>query len=297
MQMHFSKHDLVSKVMKLQRQFDSAQWSKECEREWEKIDKLLSDARLSSEGKCTAKLAGQIPWSPALQKAGRRSRYWRLRLCAYTTKQANQKELQKLASQLQLSAVKCGHQPNTAIRQQIRKSRRALTAAKDKAQELRDEHMRERAAFLEATHGMSAKAACNAIAARERSSRQFRQLRSIMHTGATYGLDRIDVPNNYAVRRRGEDIPRIPLVTREAIEEVLVPHTEQRFRQHQETPFGEGERQKALGMDCLTTNAKALMNGTYDRDLEKLTDEARVWLRGLRMKTFIQEGKKRKTKY
>jgi hypothetical protein len=100
--------------------------------------------------------------------------------------------------------------------------------------------MHERATFLAATHGMSAKAACAAIAARERFSRQFRQLWSIMNSGASYGLDRIDVPNSYAVLRRGEELPQIPLVTKEDIEEVLVPHTDRRFWQHQETPFGGG---------------------------------------------------------
>jgi hypothetical protein len=32
------------------------------------------------------------------------------------------------------------------------------------------------------------------------------------------------------------------------------------------------------------------MNGTYDRELEKLSDEAREWLRELRTKTFVRNG-------
>jgi hypothetical protein len=81
-------------------------------------------------------------------------------------------------------------------------------------------------------------AACAAIEAREQSSRQFRQLRQIFQNGASSGLDRIDVPNSYAVLRQKEDTPRIQLVVKEQIEEVLVPHTVRRFRQHTETPFG-----------------------------------------------------------
>jgi hypothetical protein len=71
MRLHVLKHDLTNKVKCLQRLSEADQWSDDCGREWEIIDKLLSDARLSSKGKCTAKLAGQVPWSPELQKAGR----------------------------------------------------------------------------------------------------------------------------------------------------------------------------------------------------------------------------------
>ena len=119
------------------------------------------------------KLAGQVPWSPALQRAGMSYRYWGLRLREYTSAQVNMDELKKLSIQLKLSSAECGPHSNKSIRQQIRKSKRALTAAKAKAQKLRDVHMHERATFFAVKHGMSAKAACNAIAARERSSRQF----------------------------------------------------------------------------------------------------------------------------
>jgi ribonuclease HI/exonuclease III len=290
MRLHVSKHDLINKIKSLQGLSDADQWSDDCEREWEILDKLLADARLSSEGKCTVKLAGQVPWSPALQLAGRRFRYWRLRLSEYSMQPINQDELKKLATQVKISITDRGTQSNTYIRQQIRRAKRALSATKSKAQDLRTEHLQERATFLEATHGLSAKAACNAIAARERSSRQFRQLRAVLNPGVMQGLDRIDVPNKDAVLRRGEDIPRIPLVVREEIEEALVPHTEQRFRQHQETPFGGGVRQQELGIDCSSRDARALMNGTYDRELETLSEEARVWLRELRTKTFVTHG-------
>jgi cell division septum initiation protein DivIVA len=77
-----------------------------------------------------------------------------LRLRKYTSTQVNLDELKKLSTQLKLSGAECGPQSNKSICQQIRKSKRALTAAKAKAQELRDEHMHERATLLAATHGM-----------------------------------------------------------------------------------------------------------------------------------------------
>ena len=101
------------------------------------------------------------------------------------------------------------------------------------------------------------------------------------------GLERIDVPNNDAVLRPHEQIPRIPLVTKEEIEEVLVPHTERRFTQHQETPFGQGYRQRSLGVARTSADARALREGTYDFHLSKLTAEARTWLSELDTKHFV----------
>jgi hypothetical protein len=63
-----------------------------------------------------------------------------------------------------------------------------------------------------------------------------------MKQATSHGLDRIDVPNVNAVICPGEEVPRIPLVTKEEIEEILLPHTEARFRQYQKTPFGQGSR-------------------------------------------------------
>ena len=105
---------------------------------------------------------------------------------------------------------------------------------------------------------------------REKASNQFRQLRRALKTSMASGLVRIDVPNSQAVLRPGEQVPRIPLVTKEEIEEVLVPHTERRFTQHQETPFGHGERQRELGIDGTSSDAQHLQQGTYKRDFVEL---------------------------
>jgi hypothetical protein len=65
----------------------------------------------------------------------------------------------------------------------------------------------------------------------------------------------------------------VPQISRhqEEMEDAL-PHTEKRFRQHQETPLLAKRRSK-LGLDCTSDDAQALLNGSYDRELEDLTDE------------------------
>ena len=223
------KHNLLAKVKRLQQMSVHHVWSDECILEWEVIDRRLAEARIFAERKCKVKRSGMLPWSPALQTAGSTLLYWRLRMHRYTSRRVNSRMIKQLEKRLQLTPDDCAEQPLQTILQKIRGARRAHAAVKANAIELREVHLRERAAFMAETHGMSKKAACAAIAARERSSQQFRHLRSIFNKGASHGLDQIDVPEQFAVLRPGEQIPRIPLVTKEEIEEVLVPHTEQRF--------------------------------------------------------------------
>ena len=273
------RHGLAAKVFTLQQISECGQWTEEQVREWESIDWILEEARISSERKCKAKKSGSAPWSPALKITGKSILYWRTRLCEITSSQASNTWLANLAKSIGLAASETESQSYQEMRAQLKKARMDHSAAKQEAAALREEFLRERGKFLAATQGMSEHAACAAIEARERSSRQFWQLRQIFQRGASSGMERIDVPNSYAVLRQGEEIPRSSLVVKEEIEDVLVPHTVKRFCQHTETPFGEGERQKQLGLDCTSTDASDIMNGTYDQEIDNLSTEASMWLK------------------
>jgi hypothetical protein len=262
------RHGLAAKVFTLQRLSESGQWSEEQVGEWESIDRILEEARTSSERKCKAKKSGSAPWSPALKVTGKSILYWRTRLREITGAKASNTWLANLAKSIGIAESAADCHSYLEMRANLKKARMDHSAAKQEAAALREEFLKERGKFLAATQGMSEHAACAAIEARERSSQQFRQLRQIFQRGASSGMERIDVPNSYAVLRQGEEIPRISLVVKEKIEEVLVPHTIQRFRQHTETPFGNGQRQRKLGLDCTSTDASDLMDGRYDRELD-----------------------------
>ena len=49
-------------------------------------------------------------------------------------------------------------------------------------------------------------------------------------------------------------------------------------------------RHTALGLDCMSADAAALMNGMYDRELEHLSAEARAWLLTLITHNFVNAG-------
>jgi hypothetical protein len=165
-------------------------------------------------------------------------------------------------------------------------------AVKLAAVEHREKCLAQNAALFGSLHGFSSKNAAKAILAREKSSKQFRQLRSIMNPAQLYGLDQIDVPDQYAVHAEDESvIPRIPLVLGSDIEAVLLPHTLKCFRQHAETPFGAGKRSHRLGQDCTSEDAQSLLNGTYAFELDSLTPEALEWFKQFRMhQSVIKKG-------
>jgi len=169
----------------------------------------------------------------------------------------------------------------------IRKARKELHKMKKKSQQLRQCFQRECAALHASLHHTSEEKAVKEIELRERLRRNYQQLRAVFKPGQSTGLDRIDVPDTYAVCREGEATPRIPLVVHEDIEKVLLPHTKQRFQQYSETPFGHGERRERLGTDCTSEDFQSLSEGTYDWELASLTDEARSWFQELKKRDYV----------
>ena len=285
-----AKHDVLHKVEHLRMRSQSGNWTIEDTKQWEIVDRIMAQARTFSENKCTKKKSGQMPWSPELKLSGETLLYWRLRIREHTSRKTNQNMLDTLAVSCSIAAEDIAWASFNRIRNKIGEAKKKHKQVKMDAEALREQYMTDQAQFIAALHGMSDVAARAAIAAREKSSNQFRTLRRIFRGGRSGGLERLDVPNQYAVLRPNEAVPRIPLVTKEAIEAALLPHTEKRIRQHSETPFGHGERCAAMGQDCSSADFASLQHGTYDRDLESLSDEARVWLGHLKQKEHVAEG-------
>jgi hypothetical protein len=286
-----AKHDVLSKVENLRVRSQSGNWNPDDTQQWETVDRIMAQVRLYAERKCTKKKSGMMPWSPDLKLLGETLLYWRYRIREHTSGKTNQKRLDELAESCSILADDIAWASLNRIPTKIGEAKLNHKKVKTAAAELREQHMTNQAQFIAALHGMSDVAARAAIASREKSSNQFRTLRQIFKGGWSSGLERLDVPNQFAVLRQHETVPRIPLVTKEAIEDALIPHTEQRFRQHSETPFGHGKQSAALGQDCLSVDFARLQYGTYDRDLESLSVEARVWLGHLKQKDHVADGK------
>ena len=147
----------------------------------------------------------------------------------------------------------------------------------------REKYTNEAADLQAARHGISHNNALAVIKQCEKAARNKSQMAPVFHAAKSSGVDRIDVPNEFAVLRPNESTPRIPLVVKEEIEEVLVPHTKKRFRQPaaDKTPFAVGERSRRLGRNCNSQDARNILKGMYDYKLAELTDKARHWVKQL----------------
>jgi hypothetical protein len=253
----------------------------------------MTESMLGAEAWCNLKKSGAPPWSPELALAAATLRYWNLRLKEVDIRDSSDDPLalEHLAAHISLPMAEHHHHYDfSALAQRKRSASARLKAVKLAADEHREKCLAQNAALFVSLHGFSSKNAAKAILALEKSSKQLRQLRSILNPAQSYGLDQIDVPDQYAILAEDESvIPRILLVLGSNIEAVLLPHTQKRFRQHAETPFGAGERSHRLGQDCTSEDAQSLLNGAYAFELDSLTPEALKWFKQFRMHQSVRD--------
>jgi len=287
----FAYHKIVKRVAALMNQSNDQKWTDLSVDEWERIDSLLLESKVMAEGRCPAKPSGQYPWSPDLKRAGKNFLYWKLRRTSFYAVEENAAALLELADLGDVPEDLRGWLSSKDVHANKRRAKSELTKMQKISAKLRKEFLDEVASFSAALKRTDAEKAAKEIAILESMKQRYRTLGRVFHSsGGSMGLDRIDVPNLQAVRQEGEEIPRIPLVVREDIEEVLVPHTKKRFQQHQETPFGQGERQRRLGTDCTSEDAQKILDGMYDYELDDLSEEVKDWLLFLRKKDHVREG-------
>ena len=289
MRKHFEDNDLMSRRDALETATANKTWAADdCQTLYESLDGLGEDGKGRCEHKCPAKRSGAYPWSKALGQAKDTAQYWRLRRGDGYARLANPKEkarLEKLCDipeELQLPL------PPKIIRLHWRKAWKHLAEVEKKAEQLRKEMRLEEANFMATVRSCEPESALKQILNAEQAAREYKEMDILKGPRSSGGLDRIDVPDSYAVLQPGESVPRIQLVEKEKIEEVLIPHTMQRFTQYQETPFGHGERRERLGMECDSDDFKDLLEGLYDFELDDLTEEARVWLTQLKTQEFAK---------
>ena len=196
---HIALHGVVDQLNKLQLSSENGTWGDSDIQAWEKIDHLLVLGRTAAENKCPPKKSGKYPWSPDLDLAGRTVLYWKLRLREFTSRDSNLMIIDRLALSLHLTDEDKDWMPSKEAVMKLRSAVRSFKKVKSEAAELREGHLAEMANLTSALHRMLAAAASKAIAAREKASKQFRQLRHVLNTTSASGLERIDVPNTFAV--------------------------------------------------------------------------------------------------
>jgi hypothetical protein len=243
MRQYIEQHQLSERINALKAKSNSdVPWSEEDIAEWEKCDCLIAQGQRAAEKKCPAKRSGQFPWSLEFEKARKTWLYWRLRSRELSSKFTNLSQIEELAGSANIPVSERDWMDSKLVFAKCRLAKKQLSKVKKEASALREEHLQDMAKLAASLHNMTEKASRSAIAWRERTARQFQVLRPLLNGSQSNGMDRLDIPDKFAVLRKNEETPRLPLVIKEEIEDVLLQHTEQRFCQHQETPFGRGAR-------------------------------------------------------
>jgi hypothetical protein len=210
-----STHRIVDKVCALQVRSDSDVWCADDIAEYEVIDSLLQEGRISAENKCKQRDKCSHPWSPELELAGNAARYWKMRIWEMSGSYSNDVEMRRVEKVAGIKEDEKEWMTTKDIRSRCRKARKNLKEVQSRAVELREAHTAEAAKLAALLHRTSESGAQKAIAAREKASRQFRQLRSSIKDQGSNGVDRIDIPDSFAVLGEGEKVPRIQLVIKE----------------------------------------------------------------------------------
>ena len=184
---HIDVHGLAEKVATLQSHSDSGVWTTEQVVEWEVIDDLMEQGRAASEAKCPSRRSGMFPWSPELDRAGKRWLYWKLRIREFTSQNVNLDLLDKLAKEVNISADEQEWHTSVSVRKFCRQAKKAMKEVKKDAAALRTSHMEATARLSASLHNWSKEAAVAAISAWEKS-KQFRQLRGIFQKESQQAL-------------------------------------------------------------------------------------------------------------
>jgi len=291
---HVRIHAIEKKVEQLLLASETGNWSGTEEKLYEQVCKSMREGRAAAEGKLASKRSGGFAWSPTLDATRLPMFYWKLRAREYTSGIRNQHTIDDLEAAIgplppepiMLTDVR------SFVHQQCRMARRAHLTSKMNSDTNREDFQKEAADFEAQRRGTTVTNALSLIKQREKAVRNKRQLDPVFKDAQSSGVDRIEVLNDTAVLRPNESAPRIPLVVKEEIEEVLVPHTMKRFRQPAAdgTPFAIGERARRLGRNCDSQDAKNILHGRYDWKLHELTTEARHWMQQLKQHPNVPES-------
>jgi hypothetical protein len=127
----------------------------------------------AAEAKCTVKRTGSLPWSPELDKVGKRYLYWKLHLREFTSRITNVKQLEKLATTLEIPQAEQDWLASKSVLLNCRNAQKAFTAVKKDTAATREVHMAEQAKLLAALHKWTEAAAAKSIAAGEKASHDF----------------------------------------------------------------------------------------------------------------------------
>lgn len=273
------------------------------------IDRDITRGKLAASRKIKPKRS-EFEWSEALDQAGMRHRFWKIResdcranstshralsniidRCGFTESEEDVlapktlEELKKLKNDAfsELKAAQRAHRKNhdDDLNKRLEEARKKVRDAEDPKE---------------------AKKAVTAIETIIRSGRRAESYARIKRVtkppSSSGGLDRLDVPmrdpdGNIIYDEEGKEKREI-LLEVNTIHKALLARNKQHFHQAADTPFGHGELARLVGYTGLTEAADAIVQGTFlpqyeDKLKNELLPETRQIIRELAMPPVIKE--------
>ncbi len=134
-------HKIPEKATKLLNAAEEGSWTPDQTLEFEKLDKLFTEAMTKAERSVSKKYSTTYQWSPSLKAAIHTLSYWKLRLSQIKGKAISHHSLQKLFKHTKLDNEKRKHLPLEEVIQMIRMARADLKSIQKRHVELREQHL------------------------------------------------------------------------------------------------------------------------------------------------------------
>jgi len=283
-------HKVYDKVQALQEVSDAGNWTAEHIEEYQKLDKLITEAMLHSERNTGKRVSTRYEWSPTLKKSVQAYRYWQLRYRQARHLGISLPRLTNLKLQAELSdmeiQVTLVHEILTHLQQ-----------AADSLHQHQRQHVELRTTYLESlaeaivlerspnlvhesvSHVKEERMASQVkqLIKQENLRRMFRKIKRILTPVAKQGISRIDIPDPSARTEAHGDPsepkewkgPWLTITKPSDIATVIKEINKQQYHQAHDTPFGSGPVASAFGRQGDTLAASTVLGGYIPESLQR----------------------------
>ena len=250
---HLEAHNVYNRVGELGRNSTSNRLNANQVKEYEKIDKIITEGMLAAENSLPKRL--ERGWTAVLNKLVHRIRYYKLLLRRNRGHPLHARVLDKVR---ELAGVTWDGDDAADINRKLRDTWRKLDEEREKIGKKREKHLRE---LAEQTGSGDTEKALKIIKSREATKRQFRRIRTTLGRLKSGGLAGVDVP---VLGPAGEITGWRSVTEPEELHEVVTERNKRHLHQAAPTPLGHGEGYKLFHGEERHDTARKVLRGALE---------------------------------
>ncbi len=275
-------HKVYDKVQELQVASRSGVWTDVQTQEYQKLDRIITEAMLYAERNTGRRFSTRYEWSPTLKKSVQSFRYWQLRYRQARNLGISLPKLNSLKEQAGLTEEEVQAESTREILLRLQQAADQLRKHQRQHKELRSTHLEElaEAIVLDRSPGLAHESVAQVkeervanqikqLLKRENLRRMFRKIKRILKPVAQLGLSRVDIPDVSSTNQSHGDPtkpkdwkgPWLTITKPSDIASVIKNINKAQYHQAHETPFGSGPVAEAFGRRGDTELADSVLNG------------------------------------